>query len=177
MSVRGPSLSTYAGGHLGALVAPLVDGQLRPSTAERAWAHVLRCTLCTDSVRRQTWVKNQLLLTRPAAAPASLAERLCSLPEDLVEVDGLADLDEPAPSVPGRGWTPRSRLAAAAGVGGLSAAAVVVASLVGLPAVDGPVPVEASLTTPTAAPGGSGAPLVDALWLHGPRVPRSVDLP
>ena len=152
-------LPTYAGGHLGALVAPLVDGQLRSATADRAWAHVMRCHLCTESVRRQTWVKNQLLLTSPAAPPASLADRLCALPDRL----GALDREVVGPDL---GWSAlslRTRAAAAAGVGGLSAAAFVVASMVGLPAVGGPVPVEASLNQPTASPGGSGATGVDAV--------------
>ena len=163
---RGASvLTTYAGGHLGALVAPLVDGQLRPSTSERAWAHVLRCRLCTESVRRQTWVKNQLLLTEAASPPDSLAARLCALPDSLAadrpyDPGGAGTQDWP-------GWTTRSRAVAAAGVGGLSAAAFMVASLVGLPAVDGPVPVEASLTQPSATTGGPGAALVEAVSLDG----------
>ena len=168
MSQRGASLlTTYAGGHLGALVAPLVDGQLKPSTAERAWAHVLRCRCCTESVRRQTWVKNQLLLARSTetvAPSASLADRLCALP------DHLADDELSAPAGAGwAAWTPRGRVAAAAGVGGLSAAAFVVASLVGLPAVDGPVPVGADLSVPTATSGGPGAAVVDAVDLDRAR--------
>ncbi len=158
---RGASaLTTYAGGHLGPLVAPLVDGQLRPSTSERAWSHVLRCHVCTESVRRQTWVKNQLLLTRAASPSDSLAARLCALPDSL----GGEPAGDPAGPV-GQVWpgSPRSRVVAAAGVGGLSAAALVVASWVGLPAVGGPVPVEASLTQPSASPGGPGADLVDAV--------------
>lgn len=136
------ALPTYAGGHLGALVAPLVDGQLRASTAERAWAHVLRCQVCTESVRRQSWVKNQLLLTRPVAAPDSLAERLCALPGSLEP--------EPAPEATWGGWSRSSRVAATLGVGGVSAAAFVVAAWVGLPAVSGPV--GASLPTPAPTP-------------------------
>jgi hypothetical protein len=165
-------LPTYAGGHLGALVAPLVDGQLRPSTAERAWAHVLRCQVCADSVRRQTWVKNQLLLTNPAPAPASLAERLCALPDSLA-----AEVPEPVAAPEPDSW-PRGRVAAAAGLGGLSAAALMVASLVGLPAVSGPGPVEASLNQPAASPRGSGSETVDAVWLGNPTErTRRVGLP
>jgi hypothetical protein len=156
-------LPTYAGGHLGALVSPLVDGQLRPATAERAWAHVLRCHLCTESVRRQTWVKNQLLLTRSAPPPASLTDRLCARPDRLA--GGPA---EPAETVLATS-TPRTRAAALAGVGGLSAAAFVVASLVGLPAVGGTTPVEARLPAPTATSGGPGAAIVDAITIDRQR--------
>ncbi len=154
---------TYAGGHLGALVAPLVDGQLRRATADRAWAHVLRCRCCTESVRRQTWVKNQLLLSRDPGSEtpsASLADRLLALPESLAE-------EVAHPAVPG-GWVPwsaRTRVVAAAGVGGLSAAAIVVASLVGLPAMGGSLPVEADISRPTASPGGPGAGIIDAVTI------------
>lgn len=150
---------TYAGGHLGAVVAPLVDGQLRAATAERAWAHVLRCPTCTDAVRRQTWVKNQLLLTGPVSAPASLADRLCSLPDSL----GGEEPGQPAAERGWSAWSPRSRAAVVAGAGGLSAAAFVVASLVGLPAVEGPVPVQARLGSPSASPGGPGAVVFDVV--------------
>ena len=162
-------LTTYAGGHLGALVAPLVDGQLRPSTAERAWNHVLRCGVCTESVRRQTWVKNQLLLTcaEEPPAPASLAERLCALPDSLTECPSqdLAARREREHVAHGWPGSARARTAAVAGVGvgGLSAAAFVVASWVGLPAVSGPVPVQADLNPSTSVPGGPGAALVEAI--------------
>jgi hypothetical protein len=160
------ALPTYAGGHLGALVAPLVDGQLRPTTADRAWAHVLRCGSCADSVRRQTWVKNQLLLTSGAAPPPSLADRLCALPESL-------GVSGPCESAAHLGWSSGSRsraaAAAAAGVGGLSAAAFVVASMVGLPAVGGSVPVEAAIDQSTASPRAPGAAIVDVLTLDRQR--------
>ena len=165
MTIGFPSFSQYAGGHLGALVAPLVDGQLRPATAERAWAHVLRCQTCTAAVRRQTWVKNQLLLTGPVAAPESLADRLCSLKDDLAGAECAA----PAADGSASAWSTRSRVAAVAGVGGLSAAAFVVASFVGVPAVEGPVPVEARLGSPSASSGGPGAVVFDAVDLERQR--------
>ena len=67
-----------------------------------------------------------------------------------------ADCDEAARSGWGS-WSPRSRAAAVAGAGGLSAAAFVVASLVGLPAVGGSVPVEARLGSHSTTSGGPGA--------------------
>lgn len=50
----------YRGGHLGATVSALLDGQLDRATAERAWAHVHGCDTCRRQVEREGWVKTQL---------------------------------------------------------------------------------------------------------------------
>jgi anti-sigma factor RsiW len=47
-------------GHLGTRVSALLDGQLPPDEAERAWAHVHACHLCRDLVEREGWVKTRL---------------------------------------------------------------------------------------------------------------------
>ena len=47
-------------GHLGTRVSALLDGQLSPAEAERAWAHVHACHACRDLVEREGWVKTQL---------------------------------------------------------------------------------------------------------------------
>ena len=47
-------------GHLGTRVSALLDGQLTPAEAERAWAHVHACHACRDLVEREGWVKTQL---------------------------------------------------------------------------------------------------------------------
>lgn len=47
-------------GHLGHRVSALLDGQLPPDEAERAWSHVHSCHLCRDHVEREGWVKTQL---------------------------------------------------------------------------------------------------------------------
>ena len=47
-------------GHLGSRVSALLDGQLPPDEAERAWAHVHSCHLCRDQVEREGWVKTRL---------------------------------------------------------------------------------------------------------------------
>jgi hypothetical protein len=48
-------------GHLGDSVSALVDGQLDHETAERAWAHVMRCPGCRRLVEREGWAKTQLV--------------------------------------------------------------------------------------------------------------------
>jgi hypothetical protein len=47
-------------GHLGPRVSALLDGQLSPDEAEKAWAHVHACHYCRDLVEREGWVKTQL---------------------------------------------------------------------------------------------------------------------
>lgn len=48
------------GGHLGARVSALLDGQLSHDETERAWAHVHTCHTCRDHVEREGWVKTRL---------------------------------------------------------------------------------------------------------------------
>ena len=47
-------------GHLGVRVSALLDGQLPPEEAERAWTHVHACHQCRDLVEREGWVKTRL---------------------------------------------------------------------------------------------------------------------
>lgn len=59
-------------GHLGPRVSALLDGQLPPAEAERAWAHVHRCHVCRDAVEREGWVKTRLAGLGGTAAPPHL---------------------------------------------------------------------------------------------------------
>jgi hypothetical protein len=67
-------------GHLGDRVSALLDGQLSPMEAERAWAHVHACHQCRDLVEREGWVKTRLagLSFDASAAPSSLKGSLLS---------------------------------------------------------------------------------------------------
>nr|MDQ6936060.1 hypothetical protein [Actinomycetota bacterium] len=47
-------------GHIGSSASALVDGQLSPQEAERAWGHVLICPGCRRLVEREGWVKRRL---------------------------------------------------------------------------------------------------------------------
>lgn len=58
--------------HIRSQVSALVDGQLPPAEAERAWAHVLTCPGCRHLVQREGWTKHQLA---GLAGPAGPAER------------------------------------------------------------------------------------------------------
>jgi hypothetical protein len=70
------------GGHLGAQVAALVDGQLDPQDADRAWDHVLGCRSCREAVERESWVKNRLSLMSPTDPPPGLTGALTGLGGD-----------------------------------------------------------------------------------------------
>ena len=61
-------------GHLGARVSALLDGQLPPQEAERAWQHVQACHACRDLVEREGWIKTRLagLSNDAGAAPDRL---------------------------------------------------------------------------------------------------------
>jgi hypothetical protein len=67
------------GGHLGASVSALVDGQLDPATAERAWLHVMGCVRCRRLVEQEGWVKRRLAESGPAGPPAHLLGSLVGL--------------------------------------------------------------------------------------------------
>jgi hypothetical protein len=59
----------YLGGHLGATVSALLDGQLDPASTERAWAHVHACALCDRQVAYEGWTKTQLASINEEAGP------------------------------------------------------------------------------------------------------------
>lgn len=70
------------GGHLGAAVSALVDGQLDEDSAEQAWAHIEHCQHCRALVEREGWVKRRLALmgdVEGAEPPARLLGSLYDL--------------------------------------------------------------------------------------------------
>lgn len=71
------------GGHLGARVSALLDGQLSAEESERAWEHLADCRECQQSVERESWVKRRVAgLSYDAftAAPSSLKGQLLGAP-------------------------------------------------------------------------------------------------
>ncbi|MFC6287910.1 zf-HC2 domain-containing protein [Nocardioides sp. GCM10027113] len=78
-------------GHLGSRVSALLDGQLPPAEAERAWEHVHACHACRDLVEREGWVKTRLAGLAGGAAPSHLKGALL----------GAADTHTPAPAEQG----------------------------------------------------------------------------
>lgn len=85
--------------HLGARVSALLDGQLSPEEADRAWAHVHGCHACRDLVEREGWIKTRLSglsQTSATGAPADLKGMLKGRLADLGADDGDASTFEPA---------------------------------------------------------------------------------
>lgn len=87
-------------GHLGSRVSALLDGQLPPAEAERAWAHVHTCHLCRDLVEREGWVKTRLSglpeTPRRTTAPDHLKSSLrCGAPVPSGYLDPHAEVDRP----------------------------------------------------------------------------------
>lgn len=169
----------WLGGHLGAAVSALVDGQLDEESAERAWAHVAGCPSCRRLVEREGWVKRRLAEMAGAAPDAPQP------PSDLL--GSLYDL-EPAPGGHrGRdhvsaqaAWAaveqlerrhrPRRRAGlAVAGVGSVSAAVLGLSTLGAAPLGIGGAPVQPPSSALTrATPSGTPAPA-----LSGAGVPVS----
>ena len=136
------------GGHLGADVSALVDGQLDADAAERAWAHVLHCPPCRRLVEREGWVKRQvtLMAARPLPdeqAPERLLGSLYGLrpeadrsletaghplgsPDSIEAWRAVDDLER-------RGRGRRRAGLAIAGVGSVSAAVLGISALSGAP--------------------------------------------
>ena len=120
------------GGHLGSAVSPLVDGQLDPDSAERAWAHAVGCPVCRDAVEREVWVKQSLAAMAGTRPSAGLTDALHELPWHVAD---------PVPQAGPAEWSAvaelerRHRL----GRGGLLAvgAGTVSAAVLGLGAVSG----------------------------------------
>lgn len=145
----------YLGGHLGVTVSALVDGQLDPASADRAWAHVHGCGLCRRQVEREGWVKRQLATMTGEQGPP---------PQLLGSLYGLGahgrSADEPSPD-PALAWAAVEELErqgrgrrrvgiAAVGVGSVSAAVLGLATLTGSTLGIGSAPTARPSQSPTA---------------------------
>jgi hypothetical protein len=145
----------YLGGHLGITVSALVDGQLDPPSAERAWAHVHGCALCRRQVEREGWVKTQLAaMTGEQGPPPQLLGALYGLgsaqsaPDEPPAEEALAwaAVDE----IERQGRGARRAGIALVGVGSVSAAVIGLATLTGSTLGIGRAPTTAPTQTPTA---------------------------
>lgn len=147
------------GGHLGAAVSALVDGQLEQDSEERAWAHVAVCPACRRAVEQEGWTKRQLHLVAGGEPSARLLGSLYDLDASLVPA--------PTPEHAVReSWAAVERLEqqgrgrrraglAAIGVGSVSAAVLGLSTLSGASLGIGGAPVRppsASVTGSPAAP-------------------------
>ncbi len=128
-------------GHLGPRVSALLDGQLAPEEAERAWAHVHSCHACRDQVEREGWVKTRLagLSVGEASAPEHLKGRL-----------GSSSLAGPAfPLGVDAAPRPRRQLGVVALGGGAVGLAVAGVLALGTAPADGPADRRAPVTSLT----------------------------
>ena len=89
----------WVGGHLGARVSDLLDGQLSPAEEERAWSHVHFCHPCRDLVETEGWVKTRLVGLSQAGTdvPSHLRSALLNpaLSPSVLAPHALADSGEP----------------------------------------------------------------------------------
>jgi hypothetical protein len=156
------------GGHLGSSVSALVDGQMDPEQAERAWAHVLHCPTCRQAVEREGWVKRRLATISNDEPPAGLLGSLYQLDPT---TEAWAAVDE----LERKGRSRRRAGLAVAGVGGVSAAVFGIATLggagLGIGGAPAGTPVT-SLTRPSVASTPTTAVIAPAVVVQG-RVPAA----
>lgn len=152
------------GGHVGANVSALVDGQLDHEESERAWSHVLTCPDCRRLVEREGWVKTRLASMRGDEPP----DRLMG---SLYQLDAAAEAWAAVGELERKGRGRRRAGLALAGAGSVSAAVFGIASLSGATLGIGGAPAGApatSLTRPSATP--TTAVIAPSIVVHG-RVP------
>lgn len=164
----------YLGGHLGITVSALLDGQLDPSTAERAWAHVNTCDTCRRQVEREGWVKTQLagMTGDDGAPPQQLLGSLYGLGSS---ARGPADRDPSGAAawaavgeIERRGRARRRTGLAVAGAGSVSVAVLGLASLTGSTLGIGGTPAGPPTSALTRAPAtGTDAVVAPMARVHG----------
>lgn len=140
-------------GHLGTRVSALLDGQLPPEEAERAWAHVHVCHFCRDQVEREGWVKTRLagLSFATGSAPEHLKGSLMGGPHAMPPGDGyLAHHDR-------RPW--RNTGLVAIGGGAVGAAVMGVIAL-GVGSADVPTENQKAPVTHLVSPSSTISPAV-----------------
>jgi anti-sigma factor RsiW len=119
-------------GHIGSTASALVDGQLAPAEAERAWRHVVACPGCRRLVEREGWLKQRLAgLGTPAAAVTTPS----ALVGSLYDVDAWATVDEIE-----RRSTRRRAATALVGAGSVGLAAMALVAVTSPPAGRGEIP-------------------------------------
>jgi hypothetical protein len=111
------------GGHLGASVSALVDGQLDAESSERAWDHVVHCIPCRRLVEHESWVKRQLAGTGDPEEPS---DRLLG---SLLHLDPTASAWAEVEEIEQRGRGRRRAGIALVGAGSVSAAVLGISTL------------------------------------------------
>jgi anti-sigma factor RsiW len=180
----------YLGGHLGTTVSALVDGQLDPASADRAWAHVHSCPACSRRVEREGWVKRQLTsmsVEDRGDPPAQLLGSLYGLSGRAVSPVGAHPSGgHPSPADPSAAWVAveeierrergRRRVGlVVVGAGSVSAAVLGFATLGGAPlGISGTpsAPPTAVVSRPGSPATASTAMLAPTAHVHG-RLPAA----
>jgi hypothetical protein len=114
------------GGHLGASVSALVDGQLDAESTERAWDHVLQCVACRRLVEHEGWVKRQLAQIAGTTAPDEPSDQLVG---SLLHLDPTASAWADVEEIEQRGRGRRRAGIALVGAGSVSAAVLGISTL------------------------------------------------
>ena len=162
------------GGHLGASVSALVDGQLDPESTERAWQHVVGCAECRGLVEREAWIKRRLSMmggNEPSARLLGSLHSLCDASPSAEARDAWAEVERIEHAGRGR----RRAGFALAGAGSVSAAVLGFAALgsLGLGGAGAPT-VSISDGLPSSTPASSIVPSVAEVHgrLRGWRLPE-----
>jgi hypothetical protein len=126
--IRGPLRlpQRLLGGHLGASVSALVDGQLDAESSERAWDHVMHCIPCRRLVEHETWVKRQLAQIAGTSAPDEPSDRFLG---SLLHMDPAASAWADVEQIEERGRSRRRAGIALVGAGSVSAAVLGISTL------------------------------------------------
>jgi hypothetical protein len=114
------------GGHLGASVSALVDGQLDAESSERAWDHVAHCIPCRRLVENEGWVKRQLGQIAGTHGPDEPSDRLLG---SLLHMDPTASAWADVEEIEERGRGRRRAGIALVGAGSVSAAVLGISTL------------------------------------------------
>ncbi len=158
----------YFGGHLGVTASALLDGQLDPSSAERAWAHVHGCATCCSQVEREGWVKTQLAtMAGEGPPPAQLLGSLYGLGAAAVPAAGEREAWAAVHEIERRGRGRRRAGLAAAGAGSVSAAVLGLASLTGGTLGSGATPANLPTSGLTRAPAATPVAVAPVARVHG----------
>ncbi|HZJ05218.1 MAG TPA: hypothetical protein VFD59_07080 [Nocardioidaceae bacterium] len=170
------------GGHVGTSVSALVDGQLAPEAAERAWSHVLGCRPCRRLVEQEGRVKAELSTLVGSDPSAQLLGSLYSLDDtgkahfpSWHGLEAWAAVDE----IERRGSGRRRAGLAIVGAGSVSAAVIGFASLSGAPLGIGGAPAGApstSVSRPDSASAPTTAVIAPSVVVHG-RLPTGQHSP
>ncbi len=156
-------------GHIGDNAAALVDDQLSPELAERAWAHVLSCPGCREAVAYESWTKRKL--SAISGQPSVLAPQPSNqLLNALHSVSGAAEETEPQIAF--------VRTRRGAMVMGTGALGMMVAGLMAVTASQpGPLPIQTSNTGSSLGTASLASGVLNVLGARPTRIGDDNGLP